>query len=84
MWYFSILVPRQQSEGSPASLLVVDEGLLQQTAGMVNGSEAAVSAAAHLLTHPPQVCHKCVQRPVQAGHAQQGVFMRLTYNLQHG
>ena len=27
---------RQQSEGRPASLLVIDEGLLQQAAGMIN------------------------------------------------
>ncbi len=77
------IVHRQQSEGRPASLLVTDEGLLQEAAGMINGSKATVSAAANLLTHPPQVCHKCVQRPVQARHAQQGIFMRLTYNLQH-
>jgi len=83
MCYFSITMLRQQSEGTPASLLVFDEGLLQQAAGLVNGSKATVSAAAHLLTHSPQVCHKCVQRPVQARHAQQGIFMRLTYSLQH-
>jgi len=83
MCYFSITMLKQQREGTPASLLVVDEGLLQEAAGLVNGPEAAVSAATHLLTHSPQVCHKCVQRPVQAGHAQKGIFVRLTYHLQH-
>ncbi len=66
---------------SPASLLVVDERLLQLTAGMVNGSQTAVSAASHLLTDPPQVCHKCVQSPVQARHAQQSVSVCFSNNL---
>jgi len=35
MCYFSITMLKQQREGTPASLLVVDEGLLQEAAGLV-------------------------------------------------
>lgn len=63
---------------------MADEGLLQLAAGMVNSPEAFLAAAPHLLAHPPQVCHKAVQCPVQARHAQQGILVGFTDYLTRG
>lgn len=61
---------------------MVDEGLLQLAASVLHTPQAPLAAASHLLTDSPHLCDKRMQRSIEAGHAQEGIPVRLPNNLQ--
>ena len=60
---------------------MIDEGLLQQAAGMVDSPQTSVAAASHLLADSAHLGNQGMQRSVEPRHAQKRISVRLSHNL---